>query len=622
MPQLDPRPFRAETSNADILNAIRNVSSLDYQRRIPAATKANVDDVVHNLLTYRPMMNEFVDALVNRIGLEIFKYNSWTNPLAKFKRGMLNFGDTIEEVIVGLLEAKVYDPDREYLEKDIFGTERPDVQSSFHKVNRQNFYKISVNEVLLRRAFLTEYGLSGFVAQLMEAPNTSDNWDEFLLMTSLFETYYSHGGFFKINVPDVSNLDSEAPDARAMLRRMRGLAETLPFISTHYNAAGMPISAKPDELELFITPEANAALDVEALAGAFNVDRANFPSRTTVIPNEYFRIDGVQAILTTADFFVVADTLMETRSQANPVGLHTNYFLHHHQVISASRFVPAILFTTEPGDEIVINETPIESVEITGVFDSEGSQVSEVERGTLYHVRASGITNPEGGYNDAVVFEIVSNHHVGSHVTQTGMLYVSPFEAATSLTIRVHSTENDNLTEDITIPVVGDLLQLWPNPQVVPDADNDGIFEVIPDEPEFDETTDIVTIPSVAGVQYRKTVKEGVTFTDSGDIVTVPLHGAEVGDTIVFGAITDTTGVSAGVTYYVKTTPTANTMTISATPDGSTLALSTNGSAASARFDVADNSEFEIAGETDITAVAKSGYELADGATALWTFDV
>lgn len=622
MPTLDARPFRAETSNSDILNAIRNVSSLDYQRRIPAATKANVDDVVHNLLTYRPLMNEFVDALVNRIGLEIFKYNSWTNPLAKFKRGMLNFGDTIEEVIVGLLEAKVYDPDREYLEKDVFGTERPDVQSSFHKVNRQNWYKISINEVLLRRAFLTEFGLSGFVAQLMESPNTSDEWDEFLLMTSLFETYYTHGGFFKINVPDVSNLDSEAPDARAMLRRMRGLAETLPFISTHYNAAGMPISAKPDELELFITPEANAALDVEALAGAFNVDRANFPSRTTVIPSEYFRIEGLQAVLTTADFFVVADTLMETRSQANPVGLHTNYFLHHHQVISASRFVPAILFTTEAGDVIVVNPTPVESAEISGVFDVDGNEVTEVERGNLYHVRAAGITDPEGGYNDAVVYEITSNRHITTYITQTGTLHVSPFEEATSVTVRVYSTEDESLTDEITVPIVGDLLQLWPNPTAIPDADDDGTFEATPDEPEFDDVTNTITIPETLGIQYRKTVKEGVTFTDAGDIVTVPNHGAEVGDTVVFGAITTTTGVAAATTYYVKTVESEDTLTISATLGGATLALTNNGSAASARFDVADNSEHVIAGETDITAVAKAGYELADGATALWTYDV
>lgn len=620
MPTLDPRPFKP-SSNADIINAIRNTATLDFQRRIPAATKANIEDTVNSLLTYRPQMNEFVDALVNRIGLEIFKYNSWTNPLAKFKRGMLEYGDTIEEVIVGLLEAKRYDPDREYLEKDVFGTERPDVQTSFHKVNRMDWYKISVNEALLKRAFLTEYGLSGFVSQLMEAPNTSDAWDEFMLMTSLFRTYYENGGFFKVNVPNVLDSDSDGPAARAMLRSMRGFAEKLPFISTYYNAAGMPTAAKPDELELFISPEANAALDVEALAGAFNIDKANFPSRTTVIPIENFNIPGLQAILTTADFFVVADTLMETRSQPNPVGLHTNYFLHHHQVISASRFVPAILFTTEAGTVINLENYVVDDVTITGVYNTDGEVVSKAERGSLYEVRASGITDPENGPNDAVVFEIVSNHVVQTYITQTGTLHVSPFETATSLEILVYSTEDSDKVETVTIPVVGDLLRLWPNPAVIPDSDDDGLFEVVPNEPTYDEDTDTITVVPTDGVVYNKRTNEGVTFTDSGDIVTIPSHGAEVGDKVVFGTITTTTGVSASTEYFVLTTPTEDTMTISATSGGSTLALTTNGSAASATIlDV--EGDYVIEGDTTILAVAATGYEIADGATASWTFDV
>jgi hypothetical protein len=74
-----------------------------------------------------------------------------------------------------------------------------------------------------------------------------------------------------------------------------------------------------------------------------------------------------------------------------------------------------------------------------------------------------------------------------------------------------------------------------------------------------------------------------VAFTDSGDLVTVtPLsgqtgHGLKIGDQVMFGAITSTTGVSANVTYYVSTVPTATTLTLSATPGGSTLALTTDG---------------------------------------------
>ncbi|PGO61690.1 hypothetical protein, partial [Bacillus cereus] len=54
--------------NIEILNRIRNDATSDYQRRIPAATKGSVADVVQHLTSYTPHFNEFTDALINRVG--------------------------------------------------------------------------------------------------------------------------------------------------------------------------------------------------------------------------------------------------------------------------------------------------------------------------------------------------------------------------------------------------------------------------------------------------------------------------------------------------------------------------------------------------------------------------
>jgi len=540
MPTFDPRPF-TNPNNVDILNAVRAGATLDYQRRIPAATKANIQETIDNLLNYKPQMNEFVDALVNRIGLEIVKYNTWTNPLAKFKRGMLDFGDTIEEINVGLIKAKVYDPDRQSLEQDIFGVEKPDVQSSFHKVNRQNYYKLSINESLLKRAFLAEFGLSKFITALMSTPTTSDNWDEFLLTTGLFAEYYRAGGFFKSHVPDLGAVDSDSADAKYGLRRIREFAGNLAFPSTYYNASGMPVAATPDELELFITPEANAALDVEALAGAFNIDKAEVPSRTTVIPKEYFGIDGAQAVLTTRDFFVIADQKIETTTAINPVGLHTNYFLHRWQVVSASRFVPAVLFTTEESDEIITVQTPVQSINAPVVKDAAGTTVTSVTRGGLYNVQTYAVTSPVNGANDAVRMELVGAVSPRSYISQTGMLHVSVDEEATSLTVNIFAVDSgegldDQITTALVLPVIGALVNLWPNAGVAEDTDNDGLLERTPEPLTMDAQFN-VTIPSVEGVQYKKAgvnVNNGTVHAITGTVAFTAV--ARAGSELATGA--------------------------------------------------------------------------------------
>lgn len=506
-------PEYTAPNNVDILNAIRKNAGLDYQRRIPAATKANIQETISDLWDYAPSRNEFLDALINKIGLTLIKSQLWTNPLAKWKRGMLEFGDTIEEINAGLLEAKVYDANRDYLEKDIFGAEYPDVQSSFHKVNRENYYKLTVKEPLLRRAFLSENGLSTFVSNLMQTPATSDQWDEFLLTCSLLPEYDRNGGFFKINVPDLTTVTANGNDARYALRRMREMAGNLQFISTRYNASGMPIAATPDELELIITPEANAAIDVEALAGAFNIDKSAIPSRTTIIPKEHFGIDGAQAIMTTRDFFVMADQRLETTSAANPIGLFQNYFFHHWEVVSASRFVPAILFTTDASTPYVIDDYPVTGLNALVLTDINGDTATNAVRGSAVIVTGSAITQ---GTNNAVRYELSGNVSPRTKISQTGVLLVSIDEASESLTVTAYAVDSSNpqLSETLTIPVVGDKAEIWPNPTVLSDSNGNGLLEVTPPAPTF--VSPDITVPTSEGVTYN----DGATDV-SGKMVTI-----------------------------------------------------------------------------------------------------
>lgn len=455
-------------SNEDFLNNLRSDMSMEYQKRVPEATKANLQETMQNLSDNRPLYNEFVDALVNRVGLVIGRTMIWTNPWAIFKMGLLQHGNTIEEYGVGLLEAHTYDTDREALEQEIFGQELPPVVVSFHKINRQDYYKVTVNETLLLRAFLEDGGLSEFTTKLMQAPASSDAWDEFMLMCQLFAEYEKNDGFFKVNVPDVRAIESNATDAKAVVRKIRALTGNLQFPSKLYNAAGLPVFANPDELILFATSEFQAAMDVEALAAAFNPEKLKTP-RIMTIPDSQFGIKGAQAILTTKDFFVVADTKIQIEQARNPVKMHTNYFLHHHSIISASRHVPAVLFTTEPGTDIEFTESDVSTVSAITVTDRDNLTVTDVKRGELYNVLAHAITVPANGVNDAVRWSVTGANAPRTHVTQNGVLHVAGTESATSLILTATATwtNEDQLTEagafsTATVTVSGTPARDWP----------------------------------------------------------------------------------------------------------------------------------------------------------------
>ena len=87
--------LRDGVTNAEILNAIRADARLDYQRIVPEATKANIEETIGTIMNHEWAPNQFVDALFNQIGSTIVRDITWHNPLAIFKQGMLEFGDTI-----------------------------------------------------------------------------------------------------------------------------------------------------------------------------------------------------------------------------------------------------------------------------------------------------------------------------------------------------------------------------------------------------------------------------------------------------------------------------------------------------------------------------------------------
>ena len=536
------------TSNDILLDRIRDDASPIYQSRIPEATKAGVQSTLKALQTYRAQNNEFIDALVNKIGLTVIRTNSWTNPLAEFKRGLLTAGDTIEEINVGLIKAKTYDPSREALERDLFGTNPIEVQSNFHKVNRRDHYDITVPTQGLQSAFLSPNGLQTFAGQIMAAPGISDQWDEFLLMCSLFGEYESNGGFFKVGVPDITADTSTETDAKSVLRKMRYTAGNMKFISSKYNAAHMPISAQADDLVLFVTPAFNAAIDVEALAGAFNLEKLEMSGRIIEIPEEQFGIDGAQALMTTRDFFVVADQLFETASQWNPVALHNNYFLHRWQVISASRFVPAVLFTTKGGDEIVTISTPVVSVTAITIEDREGNVPATVARGEIYALFAEAVTDPVDGLNSGVRWSLTGNTSPRTYVSQTGVLHVGGDEGSSSITVKATSTwldpENlmrDGKTATLALTVSGlAVLDAWPNvdnPDTAGDNAENAVTNIVVqgvavvpafDPAVFTYTANVATLPvTEEDVVVTSNADEGDIIVEiDGNVVTVEAAGA------------------------------------------------------------------------------------------------
>ena len=159
-------------------------------------------------------------------------------------------------------------------------------------------------------------------------------------------------------------------------------------------------------------------------------------------------MNGVQAFLTTKDFFVIADTSLETTSEFNPISRQTNFFLHHWEIISASPFAPIVKFSTAPDttrDTInIADNVAIDRVQF--VIDANETDVKNVDKSNARMVKGGTaqleavLTGLKAGQEDIEFTEqwsVEGNKDNGTRIDNDGLLYVSHDEAAATLTVRV-----------------------------------------------------------------------------------------------------------------------------------------------------------------------------------------
>lgn len=401
-------------SAMDILNVIRTNASSTYQERIPEATQDNIREIGNAMLTYESTQNEFLNALVNRIARVIITSKSYQNPLRMFKKGVLEFGETIEEIFVNIARAHQFDP--AVAEKEVFKREIPDVNAVFHKMNYQNFYKTTISNEQLRQAFLSYQGISDLIARIVDSLYTGSEFDEFLVMKQLIVDAANDGKMYAVTIPEVT------PDnAKTIVAKIKGISNSMEFMSTTYNSMGVLNYTKKENQIFLIDAAFDAMIDVEVLASAFNMSKAEFMGQRVLIDN-FGELTGVYAAIVDKDWFMVFDNWIGFTENYNGQGLYWNYFYHCWKTFSTSPFSNAVLFTTA-------------TTAVTGVTVTPPT--TELVKGSSMQFTASVVTT--GYVPKGVTWSVTGATDTVSSITPDGILTVPSTEPNTTLTVTATS---------------------------------------------------------------------------------------------------------------------------------------------------------------------------------------
>lgn len=400
-----PKRIAVSTLNAstmDILNVIRQNASYEYQQNVPEVTKASdiprVGEVIYGTPAFA---NQFINALVNRIAIVRMQSATFNNPYRALKKGYIEFGETVEDIFVSIAKGVDFDPEKGKSRE--FKRTFPDVRSAFHTMNWRVMYPVTIQDEDLKQAFLSLEGVQNLIAKIVDAVYTGAEYDEFLLFKYLMIKAISHGKMKPESIGDGTDLKESAV-------AFRGISNLLPFISSDYSEAGVKTNTPKNRQIIFMDAKFNAQFDVNVLASAFNMDKADFMGRLFLIDNwtsfdnERFDVirensDGIEevtagelallanvkAVIVDENWFQIYDNNNKFTEKYVASGMYWNYFYHTWKTVSSSPFANAVVFVTDTASvalpktltcEIITKDVSEEAIVFAISADTDGASLA------------------------------------------------------------------------------------------------------------------------------------------------------------------------------------------------------------------------------------------------------
>lgn len=495
-------------NTVDILNVIRSNASPAYREQVPEITDIKqINQVGDVLFGYPALANEFVQALVNRIALVRVKSTTFNNMFADLKKGYLDFGEVVEEVFVNLAKAREFSVAK--AEKREFQRVLPDVRSAFHAVNYKVQYPMTIQNVDLRMAFTREDGVLDLIAKIVDSMYKANEYDEFLLFKYLLIKAIAKGKMYPVGF--------DGSDTKNAGIAFRAISNDITFVKTKYNASNVHTNTPKEDQQIFMDSTFNAKYDVNVLASAFNMDKAEYQGRLrllddfTTFDNERFSeiiensdmlepitdeelalMADVKACLLDKEWFQVYDELTQFTEVYVSSGLYWNYNLNIWKIISSSPFSNAVVFVdTQNSTKALPNNY---TAKITG------KDVSDIA--TILTVELNEVEGFAGGNQNFVQTDDATQKGIAVHKYGAIMIPPSSYDEEIDIAISVDGdyyiggtkvSNNTAIGTTITLSPVDDITEIGV------ESATGSLFEV--------PVTDMQTGVTVSGDSIKGTLK-------------------------------------------------------------------------------------------------------------------
>ena len=327
----------------EVLQAFSTTSD-EFKTRFDEVTQENFVEVANGVLNFPVIRNEFCSYLINKIGRTYVNAMIAKNPLAFLRGEELPFGATIEDMFVEIAKSTTFDPEgKQTLDRKV-----PDVKVLYYVKNVNLTYKTSISDKELKKAFFDAGQMNALLERITASLYQGARHDMFVMTKELIANF---DGFTYI---PISAFDDTEETAKANGKAIKGAVVYAGFDSRDYNASGVMNNIPEGDGILIMRADASISLDFDYLANVFNLSKADLSARTIIVDNFNER-DDILAVYASRAWFQIHYLYEGVETQRNAEGRFTNYTLVEEAIYAASKFMPAIAFTTDAVINVTFN---------------------------------------------------------------------------------------------------------------------------------------------------------------------------------------------------------------------------------------------------------------------------
>lgn len=323
---------------------------------------------------YQAVQESFF-GLLKQIAYVATVTRTFNNPLAQLEGENMPLGYAGEETYINPVAGRQFDVNDF---AGILQKYEADVKVQYLAINMDLQYPVTLTRDKVRSAFNSWRDLEEFINGIVNALYNGAYIGMFSYTKALVSSAFKENkaSYIKLTQP------TDEESGKAFVKKLRELYTLFQLPSSNYNAwkkvggAGRPITTwcAPEDVVLLIRADIMATIDVDVLAAAFNMDKADFIGRVITVDNfdvysdkgvKVYDGSAIMGMICDKSWFKIKQQDMALDMFFNPNNRSWQYYLNVVRMYNYSLFANGvILATSDPDVKVTALDFGTETAEI------------------------------------------------------------------------------------------------------------------------------------------------------------------------------------------------------------------------------------------------------------------